>query len=62
MTFIQKHDRDCSVDAERFNTPKHWGKALEEGAEIDGDEIKPITEPRIRRVKARRILMPSQKV
>lgn len=45
-----------SIDAERFNARKHWGKALVEGAEIDGAEIKPVTEPKLRRAKARRVV------
>ena len=45
-----------STDADRFNAPKHWGKAVEAGAGTDEAEIKPVTEPKLRRAKARRVV------
>lgn len=45
-----------SLDADRFNAPTHWGKAVESGAETDEAEIKPVTEPKLRRAKTRRVL------
>lgn len=45
-----------SLDADRFNAPKHWGKALAAGVETVDAEIKPVTEPKLRRAKARRIV------
>lgn len=45
-----------SADAERFNAPKHFGKAVVAGAETDEAEIKSVTEPKLRRAKARRLV------
>lgn len=50
------YPRSLSMDAERFNAPRHWGKAVEAGSETENAEIKPVTEPKLRRVKARRVV------
>ena len=51
-----EYPRALSMDAERFNAPRHWGKAVEAGSETENAEIKPVTEPKLRRVKARRVV------
>lgn len=40
--------------AERFNAPRHWGQAIEASIEMDETEILPVSQPKLRRVKARR--------
>ncbi len=41
-------------DAERFNVPRHWGDAIEASIEMDETEILPLSQPKLRRAKARR--------
>ncbi|MBL3562227.1 hypothetical protein [Rhodovulum sulfidophilum] len=41
-------------DAERFNAPRHWGDAIEASSGIDETEILPLSQPKLRRAKARR--------
>jgi hypothetical protein len=47
-----------SDDAEKFNTPRHFGKtfmdAVDAGIDFDAPEILPLNKPKTRRVKARR--------
>ncbi len=42
-------------DAEKFNAPTHWGKAMAATIGMDETEIIPLSQPNPRRVKARRI-------
>ena len=41
-------------DAEKFNAPRHWGNAIEASGGIDETEILPLSQPKVRRAKARR--------
>lgn len=41
-------------DAERFNAPSHWGDAIEASSGMDETEILPLSQPKLRRAKARR--------
>lgn len=41
-------------DAERFNALRHWGDAIEASSGMDETEILPLSQPNLRRAKARR--------
>lgn len=41
-------------DAEKFKALGHWGKAIEASSGMDETEILPISQPKLRRAKARR--------
>ncbi|MBA4491470.1 hypothetical protein [Paracoccus sp. S1E-3] len=41
-------------DAERFNAPRHWGDAIEALSGMDETEILALSQPKLRRAKARR--------
>ncbi|RVT86637.1 hypothetical protein DXV76_00680 [Rhodobacteraceae bacterium CCMM004] len=40
-------------NAEMFNTSRHWGEAIEASSGTDETEILPLSQPKLRRVKAR---------
>lgn len=41
-------------DAKRFSAPRHWGDAIEASSAMDETEILPLSQSKLRRVKARR--------
>lgn len=41
-------------DAEKFSVPRHWGESIEASSRIDETEILPLSQPKLRRAKARR--------
>lgn len=43
-----------SQDAEKFNAPSHWGSTIEASSGMDETEILPLSQPKLRRAKARR--------
>ncbi len=43
-----------TLDAKRFNAPRHWGDAIEASSGMDETEILPLSQPKLRRAKARR--------
>jgi len=46
--------KGLSNDASFYNTPDHWGRSMEAFVSVDEAEILPESEPKLRRLKARR--------
>lgn len=50
----QTFEPALTLDAKRFRAPRHWGDAIEASNGMDETEILPLSQPKLRRVKARR--------
>lgn len=46
--------QNLTAEAERYNTPRHFGAGVEMSIEADASEILPVNEPKVRKVRARR--------
>ncbi|WP_457647645.1 hypothetical protein [Profundibacter sp.] len=47
-------EQKLTADAAKFNAPRHFGENVETGFEGDESEILPVSQPKLRRTKARR--------